>query len=268
MSMRGSAAVTDSAEFVAHTEPFRRELLAYCYRMLGSVEDAEDAVQETYLRAWRSFGRFEGRSSVRTWLYRIATNVCLTALQRRGRRALPSDLEDPSENPEAPPSAARSEATWLQPMPDAMVMPESDDPAAIVASRAGIRLALIASLQYLLPRERAVLILRDVLAWPAADVAEVVGRSTASVKSTLQRARARLGEQARLRMRSLSRSNQKPAPCSTNTSRPSRTPTRPRWNRSWIRTSRSSCRRRRPGSRAATRDGAPSWALVHQATGG
>jgi len=175
--------------------PFRRELLAHCYRMLGSVDDAEDVVQETYLRAWRSYSGFEGRSSLRVWLYRIATNTCLTALQDRGRRSLPSGLGGPGEDPEAS-TAARSEVGWLQPIPDALVTPVSSDPAAIVTSRESLRLALIASLQYLPPRQRAVLILRDVLAWPAAEVAKVVGTTTAAVKSILQRARARLEQVA------------------------------------------------------------------------
>jgi RNA polymerase sigma-70 factor (ECF subfamily) len=147
------------------------------------------------VRAWRSYGGFEGRSSLRTWLYRIATNACLTALQHRGRRPLPSGLGGPGEHPDRL-EAAGSEVTWLQPIPDALVNPESDDPAAIVVSRDSLRLALIASLQYLPARQRAVLILRDVMAWPAAEVAETLGTSTAAVKSTLQRARARLEEAA------------------------------------------------------------------------
>jgi RNA polymerase sigma-70 factor, ECF subfamily len=184
----------NDGEFIHRAEPFRRELLAHCYRMLGSVDDAEDVVQETYLRAWRSYGRFEGRSSLRSWLYRIATNACLTSLQHRERRTLPSGLGAPGEHSEVRSAAARSDIAWLQPIPDALVNPESADPAAIVASRESLRLALVTSLQYLPPRQRAVLILRDVLAWPAAKVAEVLGSSTVAVKSTLQRARARLAE--------------------------------------------------------------------------
>jgi RNA polymerase sigma-70 factor (ECF subfamily) len=186
------SALPDTGEFVLGAEPFRRELLAHCYRMLGSVDDAEDLVQETYLRAWRAYGGFEGRSSMRAWLYRIATNACLTARQHRGRRPLPSGLGGPSADPEAPLAEAEPEIAWLQPIPDALVTPASDDPAAIVASRESLRLALIASLQYLTARQRAVLLLRDVLAWPAAEVAELLGTTTAAVKSTLQRARARL----------------------------------------------------------------------------
>ena len=186
----------DSTGFVQDTEPFRRELLAHCYRLLGSVQDAEDLVQETYLRAWRAYGGFEGRSSVRTWLYQIATNGCLTELAKRSRRMLPSGLYGPQQDPAADPEAAATEVSWLQPVPDALVTPDSADPAAIVAARAGLRLALIASLQYLPPRQRAVLVLRDVLAFPAAEVAVMLGTTTVSVKSALQRARARLSELA------------------------------------------------------------------------
>jgi RNA polymerase sigma-70 factor, ECF subfamily len=186
--------VPDSAGFARDTEPFRRELLAHCYRMLGSVQDAEDLVQETYLRAWRAYGEFEGRSSVRTWLYQIATNRCLTELAKGSRRTLPSGLYDPEPDPGRYPEEAGPEANWLQPVPDAMVTPDSADPAVIVAAREGLRLALIASLQYLPPRQRAVLVLRDVLAFPATEVAVMLGTTTASVKSALQRARARLRE--------------------------------------------------------------------------
>jgi RNA polymerase sigma-70 factor (ECF subfamily) len=195
--MSQPAGAVRDAEFVSRTEPFRRELLAHCYRMLGSVDDAQDLVQDTYLRAWRAYGGFEGRSSVRTWLYQIATNVCLTALQHRQRRPLPSDLGGPGDDPHAPQAAVMGpEVSWLQPIPDALVSPEMDDPAAIVAFRSSLRLALIASLQYLPGRQRAVLLLRDVLAWPAAEVAELLGASVPAVKSTLQRARARLEEVA------------------------------------------------------------------------
>jgi RNA polymerase sigma-70 factor, ECF subfamily len=188
--------VPDSAGFVEDAEPFRRELLAHCYRMLGSFQDAEDLVQETYLRAWRSYSGFEGRSSVRTWLYQIATNGCLTELAKRSRRMLPSGLCGPEQDPGAYPEDAGTQVHWLQPAPDAMVSPESADPAAILAAREGLRLALITSLQYLPPRQRAVLVLRDVLAFPAAEVAVMLGTTTASVKSGLQRARARLRELA------------------------------------------------------------------------
>jgi RNA polymerase sigma-70 factor (ECF subfamily) len=183
----------DAGEFVLATEPYRRELVAHCYRMVGSFEDAEDLVQETYVRAWRSYDRFEGRSSVRTWLYRIATNASLTALQHRSRRLLPSGLGPAAADPEAGQTSPPRGVRWLEPLPDAAAAPEAD-PAAIVAFRSSVRLALVASLQYLPPRQRAVLILRDVLGWSAAEVAEVVGGTTTAVKSTLQRARARLNE--------------------------------------------------------------------------
>jgi RNA polymerase sigma-70 factor (ECF subfamily) len=188
--------VPDSAGFVDAAEPFRRELFAHCYRMLGSIQDAEDLVQETYLRAWRSYGGFEGRSSVRTWLYQIATNRCLTELAKQSRRVLPSGASDPEQDPDAYLEEAGTEVSWLQPAPDAMVLPDSADPAAVVVAREGVRLALVASLQYLPPRQRAVLILRDVLAFPATEVADMLGTTTASVKSALQRARARLAELA------------------------------------------------------------------------
>jgi RNA polymerase sigma-70 factor (ECF subfamily) len=169
--------------------------------MLGSVHDAEDVVQETYLRAWRSFDGFEGRSSLRTWLYRIATTTSLTALERRGRVALPSGLGSWTEDPSALPARAGAEVRWLQPFPDALLDAESTDPAAIVAERDGLRLALVAALQHLPPRQRAVLILRDVLAWRAAEVADLLGTTTVAVKSILQRARAQIAEVAPARDR-------------------------------------------------------------------
>ncbi len=180
-----------SEDFTSVTGAFRAELLAHCYRMLGSAEEAEDLVQETYLRAWRSYDAFEGRSSVRTWLYRIATNVCLTAIERRGRRPLPSGLGTPANDPEAP-LVAGPEVPWLQPLPDALLARQHDDPAAVAVSRAGIRLAFVAALQYLTARQRAMLILRDVLEWPAAEVAELLGTTTTAVNSGLRRARAQL----------------------------------------------------------------------------
>src|SRR5487761_97238 len=184
-----------SEDFARLTDPFRPELLAHCYRMLGSVHDAEDQVQETMIRAWRSYAEFEGRPSLRTWLYRIATNTCLRALENSGRRPLPSGLGAPSAYPDVP-LAAQPEVPWLQPIPDALVTPGSADPAEIVASRQSMRLALIAALQYLPPRQRAVLILRDVLRWRAAEVAELLGTTTAAVNGMLQRARARLEQAA------------------------------------------------------------------------
>src|SRR5215467_4362559 len=183
--------MTATDEFTTLAGQYRGELLAHCYRMLGSAEEAEDLVQETYLRAWRSYDGFAGRSSVRTWLYRIATNVCLTAIERRGRRPLPSGLGGPADDPRAPLVAA-PEVPWLQPFPGALLAGEQDDPAAVTVSRAGIRLAFVAALQFLSARQRAMLILRDVLEWPAADVAELLGTTTTAVNSGLRRARTQL----------------------------------------------------------------------------
>ena len=183
--------MTVSEDFASLTGRYRGELLAHCYRMLGSAEEAEDLVQETYLRAWRSYDGFEGRSSLRTWLYRIATNVCLNAIERRGRRPLPSGLGAPSYDPDAP-LLAGLEVPWLRPLPDALLTREREDPAAVVAARAGIRLAFVAALQYLSARQRAMLIMRDVLQWPAAEVAELLGTTTTAVNSGLRRARAQL----------------------------------------------------------------------------
>ncbi|SEG94416.1 RNA polymerase sigma-70 factor, ECF subfamily [Nonomuraea solani] len=180
-------------DFLRLADPMRRELLAHCYRMMGSVHDAEDQVQETYLRAWRAYDGFEGRSSLRTWLYRIATTTCLTALDSRGRRPLPTGLGAPSLEATAP-LVQDTEVPWLEPVPDALAGAGGDDPASIVTERESIRLALIAALQHLPPRQRAVLILRDVLRWKAAEVAEAVGTSVAAVNSILQRARAQLSE--------------------------------------------------------------------------
>ena len=196
MMPRQAQTMPGREEFARSTEPFRRELLAHCYRMLGSPDEAEDLVQETYLRAWRSYAGFEGRSSLRVWLYRIATNACLTALEQRGRRALPSGLGAPSDDPAGPPVIAGPEVSWLEPIPDALVTGPAEDPAAIAVARESLRLGLIACLQYLPARQRAVLILRDVLAFPAAEGAVMLGTSTVAVKSTLQRARARLEQVA------------------------------------------------------------------------
>ena len=170
-------------------EQYRRELTGYCYRMLGSVFDAEDAVQETIVRAWRGIEGFEGRSGMRSWLYRIATNVCLDQLRGSQRRASPMDM-GPSSTADSFTRATLPEATWIQPMPDARVLPEYGDPAEVAASKETVRLAFVAALQYLPARQRVVLILRDVLHWQAAEVAELLETSVAAVNSALQRARA------------------------------------------------------------------------------
>ena len=185
------AAKADLGQMERQFEQSRRELTAYCYRMLGSPFEAEDAVQETFIRAWRGFERFEGRSAVRSWLYRIATNVSLDMLQGRERRALPIDL-GPAQAPLESNLRTRSEATWIQPIPDALVVPPDADPAEVTVARETIRLAFIAALQHLPPRQRAVLILCEVLRWKASEVAELLETSVASVNSALQRARATL----------------------------------------------------------------------------
>jgi RNA polymerase sigma-70 factor (ECF subfamily) len=185
-----------SDDFARLTEPFRPELLAHCYRMLGSVYDAEDQVQETLVRAWRSYSDFQGRSSLRTWLYRIATNACLRAIENRARRPMPSGLGAPGQDPDGPLAPVLPEIRWLQPIPDALVLPGSADPATVAVSRESVRLALIAALQYLPGRQRAVLILRDVLGWHAAEVADLLGITPAAANSLLQRARERLRQVA------------------------------------------------------------------------
>ena len=173
----------------------RRELTGYCYRMLGSSFDAEDAVQETMVRAWRALDGFEGRSALRSWLYRIATNVCLDQLSGRQRRALPMDLSGSPWQPVEHSLAARRPGTaWVEPVLDRQVTPEDSDPAERAVVRESIRLAFIAALQHLPPRQRAVLILREVLRWKADEVAQLLDTTVASVNSALQRARATLAE--------------------------------------------------------------------------
>jgi RNA polymerase sigma-70 factor, ECF subfamily len=190
----GTVSVDDS--FHAQVEPLRREITAHCYRMLGSVHEAEDLVQETYLRAWRAFHGFEQRSSVRTWLYRIATNACLTALEQSQRRPLPTGLGAPTSDPGGT-LEERPELPWMEPLPDSLVWSEPDaDPAEQVVTRDSVRLAFVTALQLLTPRQRAVFILRDVLAWQASEVADALDMSVAAANSALQRARAQLAKHA------------------------------------------------------------------------
>jgi RNA polymerase sigma-70 factor (ECF subfamily) len=186
-----STATRGSEELELRLEQHRVELTAYCYRMLGSAFEAEDAVQETLLRAWRSIDRFEGRAALRSWLYRIATNVCLDMLNGSQRRARPMDLAPP-KTADAPLGDALPEVTWIQPIPDSRVLAADADPAELAVSRETIRLAFIAALQHLPPRQRAVLILREVLRWKATEVAELLETTVASVNSALQRARSTL----------------------------------------------------------------------------
>jgi RNA polymerase sigma-70 factor (ECF subfamily) len=179
-------------DLTADLEARRVELTAYCYRMLGSAFEAEDAVQETFIRAWRGHAAFEGRSSLRSWLYRIATNVCLDMRGASQRRARPMDLSAPSSADRALPDPL-PETTWIEPVPDARVVGTGGDPADVAIARESVRLAFVAALQHLPPKQRAVLILREVLHWKAEEVAELLDATVASVNSALQRARSTLG---------------------------------------------------------------------------
>ena len=188
----GPAATTSPADLTATLEQYRAELTGYCYRMLGSAFEAEDAVQDTFVRAWRAMDRFEGRSALRSWLYRIATNVCLDMLGSKQRRARPMDL-NPALTADHPLGTPLPEAAWIEPVPDARVVPDGD-PADVALARESVRLAFVAALQHLPPRQRAVLILREVLRWRASEVAELLDMTVASVNSALQRARATLAK--------------------------------------------------------------------------
>jgi RNA polymerase sigma-70 factor, ECF subfamily len=175
-------------DFIEQAAPYRAELIAHCYRMLGSLHDAEDLVQETYLRGWRGYESFEERAALRTWLYRIATTACLRALENRARRVLPTGLGAGSVNPDTTPDGNRNTYEWLEPLPDALT------PEIAVTARESIRLAVVTALQELPARQRAVLILRDVVQFSAAEVAELLETTPVAVNSALQRARARLAE--------------------------------------------------------------------------
>jgi RNA polymerase sigma-70 factor (ECF subfamily) len=184
--------VATGGDLERRLEEHRRALTGYCYRMLGSSFEAEDAVQETMLRAWRNIDRFEGRSALKSWLYKIATNVCLDMLNGRQRRARPMELTEVG----TPDSALNTlpEVTWLEPIPDAHVLPDGNDPAELAQTQETLRLAFVAALQHLPARQRAILILREVLRWSAAEVAELLDASVASVNSALQRARATIAD--------------------------------------------------------------------------
>jgi RNA polymerase sigma-70 factor, ECF subfamily len=188
-----STVTPDAGTLEDQLEQHRAELRAYCYRMLGSPFEADDAVQETLIKAWRGFERFEGRAALRSWLYRIATNVCLDMLSGRERRARPMDL-GPAREPVESNLNTLPEVTWIEPVPDDLVVPAEADPAEVAVARETIRLAFVAALQHLPPRQRAVLILCEVLRWKASEVAELLETSVASVNSALQRARATLDE--------------------------------------------------------------------------
>jgi RNA polymerase sigma-70 factor (ECF subfamily) len=194
VGVAGTTTRPSQGELELAMEQHRRELTGYCYRMLGSGSDAEDAVQETLLRAWRAADDFEGRASLRSWLYRIATNVCLDMLRSSQRRAQPMDLSAPW-SADTPLPAPTPETTWISPIADERVLPAEADPAELAALRDSVRLAFVAALQHLPARQRAVLILREVLRWQATEVAELLETTVASVNSALQRARATLADQ-------------------------------------------------------------------------
>jgi RNA polymerase sigma-70 factor (ECF subfamily) len=187
-----SAPTIETGELELRFQEHRTELQAYCYRMLASPFEAQDAVQETFIRAWKAVDRFEGRSSLRSWLYRIATNVCLDMLRSGQRRARPMDL-GPAREPVASNLNELPETTWLEPAPDSLLISGDGDPAETAAARDSVRLAFVAALQHLPPRQRAALILCEVLQWKAAEAAELLETSVASINSALQRARATLG---------------------------------------------------------------------------
>jgi RNA polymerase sigma-70 factor, ECF subfamily len=184
----------DPSEFISLIEPYRRELHLHCYRLLGSLDDAEDLVQETMLRAWQHFDTFKGQASLRTWLYRIATNVCLDALKKRVPRTLPVMIA-PAADPLLPLAPAWAETTWLEPYPDSWLAEATEDPAARYTRRESVSLAFLTALQLLPPRQRAIVILSDVLDWHASEIASLLSISVSAVNSALYRARVTLAKQ-------------------------------------------------------------------------
>jgi RNA polymerase sigma-70 factor (ECF subfamily) len=191
-SATATATAPDASQLDSALERYRVELTGYCYRMLGSAFEAEDAVQETFVRAWRAYDRFEGRSALRSWLYRIATNVCVDMLNSPQRRARPMDL-GPAQTADSPLGQPLPENAWIEPVPDSRTVAAGGDPADVAIARESIRLAFVAALQRLPARQRAVLVLREVLHWKAEEVAELLDTTIASVNSALQRARATIG---------------------------------------------------------------------------
>ena len=192
-ALLAAAVAGDGEAFRQLTDSFRRELAVHCYRMLGSLDDADDAVQDTMVKAWRGLGGFAGRSSLRAWLYRIATNVCLDALDHRARRVLPAAIVGPAD-PATPPAPDDHDVPWLQPYPDTLLDPADpdSDPAAVVVRREHVELAFVAAIQYLPARQRAILLLRDVLGYSAAETADLLDTTPTAVHSVLLRARATL----------------------------------------------------------------------------
>ena len=258
--------VRESTLVQSELEPFRRELTRYCYRMLGSGFEAEDAVQETMLRAWRNADKFEGRSSVRSWLYRIATNVCIDMQRNVQRRARPMEMGPSSPPVESHLGPTLPEALWITPIADASVAPEGADPAEVAQYRESIRLAFVAALQHLPARQRAALILCEVLRWQASEAAELLDTSVAAINSALQRARATLSAVTR-RGASPTPSTARTASSWRATSTPSSATTSSGWSRCCARMPCSRCPRSPCGSRGRRTSGA-GWSSPVRASAG
>ena len=262
-----TTAATLPVDLESTLEQYRVELTGYCYRMLGSAFEAEDAVQETFIRAWRGFDRFEGRSALRSWLYRIATNVCLDMLRRQPASGA---ADGPGPAPDAPTRARARRcprATWIEPMPDERAVPAGGDPADVAIARESIRLAFVAALQHLPPRQRAVLILREVLRWKADEVAELLETTVASVNSALQRARATLAGDGASSRRTGSEAARRRAGGAARALRRRRSSstTWTRSRRSSTRTRRGPCRRTSSGSRPTSTSASGAWARASAA---